>query len=64
MSEEFYFKQFSLALVHNLILFDTLVGPYQVLPLWARMDLGTMVMKVYFAFPKAPALLELRHQIV
>ena len=37
---------------------------YQVLPLQVRVDLGTMAMKEYFAFPKAPALLEPHHQIV
>ena len=34
------------------------------LPLPARVDLGVMAMKGYSAFPKAPALLELHHQIV
>ena len=34
------------------------------LPLRARVDLGTMAMKGYSAFPKAPALLEPHHQIV
>ena len=34
------------------------------LPLQVRVDLGTMAMKEYFAFPKAPALLEPCHQIV
>ena len=47
-----------------LFLFNPEIGPYQVLPLWARVDLGAMVMKGYSAFPKAPALLEPHHQIV
>ena len=34
------------------------------LPLWARVDLGVMAMKEYFAFPKAPVLLEPQHEIV
>ena len=34
------------------------------LPLRARVDLGTMAMKGYSTFPKAPALLESHHQIV
>ena len=34
------------------------------LPLQARVDLGAMVMKGYSAFLKAPASLELHHQIV
>ena len=32
--------------------------------LLVRVDLGTMAMKGYSAFPKAPALLEPHHQIV
>ena len=40
------------------------IGPYQLLRLQARVDLGAVAMKEYSAFPKAPALLELHHQIV
>ena len=47
-----------------LVLFNPQIGPYQVLPLPARVDLGAMVIKGYFAFPKAPELLEPHHQIV
>ena len=47
-----------------LVLFDPLIGPYQVLLLWARVDLGAMTIKGYFAFPKTLALLEPHHQIV
>ena len=36
---------------------------YQVLPLRARVDQGTIAMKVYSALPKDPALLEPHHQI-
>ena len=76
MSKQFYFKQFNLAYLrslnaktvnsqkHGLVLFDPLIGPYQVLPLQARVDLGSLAMKEYSAFPKAPALLEPHHQIV
>ena len=32
--------------------------------LQAKVDLGVVAMKGYFAFPKAPALLEPHHQIV
>ena len=39
-------------------------NPYQALPVRARLDLEAMAMKVYFAFPKAPALLEPHHQII
>ena len=43
------------------VLFDPLIGPYQLLPLWPRVDLGAMAIKGYSAFPKAPALLEPHH---
>ena len=46
------------------VLFNPLIGPYQVLPLWARMNLGAMAMKGYSTFLKAPALLEPHHQTV
>ena len=32
------------------------MGPYQVLPLCARVGLGVMIMREYSAFPKAPRL--------
>ena len=60
---QFYFKQFSLAYVHCLVLFNPQIGPYQVLPLRARVDRGAMAIKGYSAFPKAPALLEPPHEI-
>ena len=37
---------------------------YQVLPLWATVDLGVIVMKGYSGFPNTPALLEPHHQII
>ena len=40
------------------------MGPYQVFPLQARVDLGALAMKAYTAFPKSPAFLEPHHQIV
>ena len=46
------------------VLFDPLLGPYQLLPLWARVDLGAMARKGCFAFSIARALLEPHHQIV
>ena len=49
---------------HGLVLFNPLIGPYQVLQLRARVDLGAMAMKVYSAFPKTPAVLEPQYQIV
>ena len=40
------------------------MGPYQVLPHRARVDLGVMAMKGYSASPKAPTLMETHHLIV
>ena len=57
-----YSIQFSISML--LFLFNPWIGPYQVLPLRARVDLGTMAMKGYSAFSKVPALLEAHHQIV
>ena len=62
--KQFYFKQFSLAYVHSLVLFSLKIEPFQVQPLQARVELGLMAMKVYSAFLKDPALLEPHHQIV
>ena len=56
MSKQFYFKEFSLALV-----FYPYIGPYQELPR-AKVDLKAVAMKEYSAFPKAPALLEPHRQ--
>ena len=47
-----------------LVLFNPLIGPYQVLPHRARVDLGAMAVKGCSAFPKAPVVLEPHHQIV
>ena len=49
---------------YQTVLFDQQIGPYQVLPLQDRVDLGAKAMKGYSIFPKAPALLEPHHQIV
>ena len=54
--------QFSIRML--LVLFNPLIGPYQVLSHQARVDLGAMAMNGYSAFSKAPALLEPHHQIV
>ena len=48
----------------QLVLFNPQIGPYQVLPFRARVDLGAMAMKGCFTFPKAPASLEPHHQVV
>ena len=45
-------------------LFDPLIGPYLVLPLRVRDDLGAMTMKEHSPSPKTPALLKPHHQIV
>ena len=45
------------------VLFDPLTGPYLVLPLWVREDLGAMAMKGYSTFPKASRL-DPHYQIV
>ena len=47
-----------------LVLFNPLIGPCQVLPLQATVDLGAMATKGWSALPKAPALVEPYHQIV
>ena len=47
-----------------LVLFNPLIGPYQVLPLRDRVDLEAMSMKGYSTFPKAPTLLKPHPQIV
>ena len=71
MSNSNYFKRFNLAISFictlfkcQTVLLDPCIGPYQVLSLWARVDLGTMAMRGYSAFPKASVLLDPHHQIV
>ena len=46
------------------VLFELYIVPYQVLPLRVRVDLGTMALKGYSAFPKTPVLLEPHDKIV
>ena len=46
------------------VLFDPLIGPYQVLSLQARVELRVMAMNGYSAFPKAQTLLEPHYQVV
>ena len=45
------------------VLFYLLKEPYQVLPLWDKVDVGAMAKKGYSTFPKSP-IMETRHQIV
>ena len=47
-----------------LILLNPEIGPYHALPRRARVEQGAMAMKGCATFPKAPASLELHHQIV
>ena len=56
MSKQHQFKQFTL--VHSLVRFDPKIGSYQELPFRARVTKGTMSVKGYSTFPKAPALQE------
>ena len=51
MSKLSYFKQLSTAQVRILVLFNPLIGLYQVLPFHARVDLGVIEIKVYSTFP-------------
>ena len=41
-----------------------IIRNYHLLLLWARVDLGSMELKGYSAFPKAPAIMEPHHHIV
>ena len=66
-----WFSVISRTLIGELLLFcraavslSQLGQLYQVLSLWARLDLGVVAMKRHSAFPKAPVLLEPHHQIV
>ena len=48
----------------QLVLFNPLIGPYQVLSFRARVGLREMAFKGCSAFPKAQASLEPHYQIV
>ena len=50
------FQTIQFSILNSLVLFDPLIGPYQVLLLWARVDLEAIAIKGYYAFFKAPAL--------
>ena len=47
-----WFTQFK----SQIVVFDPLIGPYKLLPLWVRVDLGTTAMKEYSTFSKVPGL--------
>ena len=57
MSKQFYYKQFSLA-SHCLVLFDPEIGPFQVLLYYVKVDQGSIAVKRFPHFPKAPTLLD------
>ena len=46
------------------VLFDPYIGPYQVIPLGNRVDLGAKIMKEYSALPTVSTLLKIHQQIV
>ena len=50
MSKTVLFKEILFSLIHCYVLFDPLIGTNQVLPLWATIGLGVMLMKGYSAF--------------
>ena len=56
MSKQFYFKQFSLAKVHSLVLFDPYIGLYQVLPLRDRVELQSDGNKRAFCTPQSSSI--------
>ena len=58
--KQFYSKQFGLVYVHCLLLFDPLFT--SIWPLRAWVDLESVAIKRYSAFPKAPVLLEPQHR--
>ena len=63
-SQTVLIQTIQLSISMQLVLFNPLIGPYQMLPFWVRVDLGAMAMKGCSAFPKAPASLEPHHQII
>ena len=46
----------------ELFIFDQKIGPFQMLPLQVRVNLGGMALEGYFTFPKSLALRVLGHQ--
>ena len=49
---------------HDLLVFNTYIGPLSGATTCGRVDLGVIAMNKYSAFPKAPALLKPHDQIV
>ena len=58
MSKAVPFQTIQFSISMQLILFNPQIGPYQVFPFWARVDLGAIAIKGCSAFPKAPTSLE------
>ena len=58
------FQTVKFSISTELVLFYPLIGPYQVLIILARVDMGAMAIKGYSVFPNPPALLESHYQIV
>ena len=63
-SQTVLIQTIQLSINMQLVLFNPLIGPYQLLPFRARVNLGAMAMKGCSAFPKAPVSLKPHHQIV
>ena len=61
MSKKFYFKQYNLAQAHSFVLFDRLLGAYQVLPIQGQS--GSESDRNKGVTPQAPALLKPHHPI-
>ena len=66
MSKTFLFQFSQAALIQTVlfsismpwVLFNPLIGPYQVLPFWAKVNLGAMALKRCSTLPKVPASLD------
>ena len=64
MSQTVPFQTIQFSISVQLVLFDPKIGPNQVLPFRARVDLRAIAIKGCSAFPKASASQEPHHQIV
>ena len=45
------------------VLFDPSIGPYQMLPLWGKVNLGAMAVKRYSTFPKSSRVKPRHHMV-
>ena len=55
--------KFSISTQNTIRCYRKYIGPYQVLPLRAKMDVVVMGIKGFSAFPKIPVLLKPHHHI-